>query len=148
MPEPLKEKKHSQGRTWQKKKSDQYIYEPSDCNFSMPLAANNQHFINNFVQKPHQRSNRQQCFHRHHKGTEMTQVNAKKLSCCCLHKCSNIPRVFFCKGISDRTMCQVKRIHPGGTLPHSLPCPSTVKLKSQCTKVTSTQNTSSILILG
>lgn len=78
MPEPLKEKKHSQGRTWQKKKGDQYIYEPSDCNFSMPLAANCQHFINNFVQKPHQRSNRQQCFHRHHKGTEMTQVNAKK----------------------------------------------------------------------
>lgn len=33
----------------------------------------------------------------------------KKLSCCCLHKCSNIPRVFFCKGISDRTMCQASQ---------------------------------------
>lgn len=75
----------------------------------------------------------------------------KKLSCCCPHKCNNIPRAFFARVFRIEPCARypkTKRIHPGGTLPHSLPCPSTVKLKSQCTKVTITQNTSFILVLG
>lgn len=148
----LKRKETFTGKNMAKKKGDQYIYEPSDCNFSMPLAANSQHFINNFVQKPHQRSNRQQCFHRHHKGTEMTQLNAKKNSAAVASTNVAISHVYFSARVFRTEPCarhpKIKRIHPGGTLPHSLPCPSTVKLKSQCTKVTSTQDTSSILILG
>ena len=109
----------------EKKKINQYIYESSDCNFSKPVPPNSQHFIN-----------------KHHEGTEMTQINAKKNSTAVARTNATISHVLFLARVFRTEPCarypKTKRIHPGGTLPHSLPCPSTPKAREYARGPTST----------